>query len=168
MALFNLGYNGTTRVAPITLAPDALPGGAVSLGQFEYADGDIDTMYHHVRDALYGRSAADPSQTAGHPFNIIDMQGVSIERHGPGILAEYITAPAVTVAPLATQAIVLTYQPMATVATNAHFTFVSANPAVATVNASGVVTGVAAGSTTVTATRTNGGMSVVIPVTVTA
>ncbi|RWB40542.1 MAG: hypothetical protein EOQ44_25100 [Mesorhizobium sp.] len=94
------------------------------------------------------------------------MQAVSIQVSG-SLAAEYLTAAAVTVADPGTVAIVIKYQPANVNAVNSDFTFVSANPAVATVDAAGVVTGVANGSTTVTATAKDGGKSVVVAVTIT-
>lgn len=149
------------------LAPDAAPGGSISLGTFTHAD-ETDNLpghdktdvnhvwYHHVRDALYKRNwstlAAD-----FWPDNVVDMHRVDIVRHGTRMNVDYIklTGPAASIAVGATGAsVVKAYKDdnteLATVTTAAAYT--SDTPAVATVNAAtGVVTGVAPGKAIITA-----------------
>jgi hypothetical protein len=168
MATFKLGYTAATKTAYVTKSPDALPGGTTDLGTFDHVDADFDTLFHHVRDILNKRSAANPAVAALAPFNIQNMQEIKIVKHGPGFTTEYLTAAAINVADGATANIVIKYQPANVNATATDFTYVSADATKATVSAAGVVTGVAAGTTTVTATAKNGAYSIVIAVTVTA
>ena len=168
MPTYKLGYVAATKTASVTLSPDALPGGAVDLGTFDHDTDDVDALYHHIRDVLYKRSSEDPSNAAGFPFNITGMGDISIVYYGDAIVAKFLTAAAITVVEAATDTIAIKYQPADADATNADFTFVSADEGVATVDAAGVVTGVAAGTTKITATHTNGGMSVVVDITVNA
>ncbi|AZO48084.1 Ig-like domain-containing protein [Mesorhizobium sp. M4B.F.Ca.ET.058.02.1.1] len=162
MSNFNIGLSADNKTVYVTRGGDALPGGATNvLTDFVHDDtADVvdanpenHVLFHHVQEALYH---------AG----ILDMQSVSIVVSG-ALAAEYLSAAAVTVADPGTVPIVIKYQPANVNAANADFNFVSANPAVATVSAAGVVTGVANGSTTVTATEKGGTKSVVVAVTIT-
>lgn len=85
MSRFQIAYNAGTKVATVQPFNDALPGGSVNIGDFYHdeeldrlGEGDTHVVFHHVRDALYKRSAANPAQVAMFPENITDMASVSI------------------------------------------------------------------------------------------
>lgn len=96
MATLNMGYvaaTGEILVASTTI-PGTYEGNPVTaLPQVTHAeDGDSlpgqehdvsHTIYHHVREALYHRSHADPSEAAMFPENITDMQRIKIVRYEP-------------------------------------------------------------------------------------
>lgn len=175
MTTYKVAISADKKNVYLAVGADTFPGGAISLGTFVHDEvtdvagkaADNHTLFHHVRDILYNSSAAAPATPAAHPDGIYDMQGVKIIRHGPAINAEYLTAAALTVADPGTVTAVIKYQPADVNAANADFTFVSGDVTKATVNAAGVVTGVANGSTTITATHKQTGKVVVIPMTVT-
>lgn len=90
MSTFQIAYHAATKVATVQPDNDALPAGAVKIGTFDH-DSDPDdqlggsigvldnhVFYHHVRDALYKRSSANPADTAMFPDNITDLHNVSI------------------------------------------------------------------------------------------
>lgn len=168
MALYKYGYTVATRTAHVALSPEALPDGAVDLGTFTDLVNDSKAIFHRIRDSLEKRLATAPATAARFPNNINDMAAVTISYAGNAIKAFSVKAAPVTMIVAATAAIVLKYQPTDATAVNSQFTFVSADTAIATVASTGVVTGVAAGSTYVTATRTNDGMTTQVMVTVTA
>lgn len=167
MSTYKLGYKASTKTAYIAFSPDALPGDATDLGTFSHDSTHNDVLFHHVRDALYKRSAANPATTAGFPKNINDAGSVKIVRTGASMLAEYLSAAAISVAKDATATLVLKYQPGTVAATNSHFTFVSADATIATVSSAGLITGIKAGSTEVTATHKESGMKLKVKITVT-
>lgn len=174
--LYQISYNQSTRVALVQTDGAAVPGGSVDIGSFEHPD-DVapssKVIFHNIRDMLYRRSAADASQMAMHPDNIMDMQNVSIQ-YGDGLDAQdfvVISALSFTnVDPIidlpGTLQLTLDIEPAN--ATNEGVTYTSSATGVATVNASGLVTGVAPGTTTITATDDNGDVTAEIEVTVIA
>ena len=111
-------------------------------------------MYHHVRDKLYAAGYLDPSAWTIHIDKVIAVDRVNL------------TPATLTIAALATSQ--LTKQVLPSDATVQTVTYVSSNPAKATVSAGGLVTGVAAGSTTITVTTTSGAKTDTCVVTVTA
>jgi hypothetical protein len=81
MPTLKVAFNKTTNVATVLDNSGSIPSGSVSVGTFVHPDEtypDSLVIYHGVRDLLYKRSAADPSQTAMYPNNIINMQAVEI------------------------------------------------------------------------------------------
>ena len=55
--------------------------GEVDIGTFDHPDltyPDSVVIYHAIRDLLYKRSAADPTQMAMYPNNICNMQEITI------------------------------------------------------------------------------------------
>ena len=85
MPTYQVAYNPTTKVATVQPNNDALPGGSINIGTFEHdteADqigaGDSHVFFHHVRDALYKRNAANPAQVGFWPDNITDMASITI------------------------------------------------------------------------------------------
>lgn len=177
MTTFKLGLSADKRTVYVGKDTVTFPGGGdtVALPSFDHDESDDPihahagnhTLFHHVRDTLYKRHAADGSAGATHPFGIYNMQEIAITRYGAAILAESLSADAVTVADPGTVPLVVKYQPQDVAAANADFTFVSADPAVATVAATGVVTGVSNGTTTITITEKNGNKSVDVTVVIT-
>ena len=175
MADFQVAYHPTTRVATVQAKGDALQAGAVKIGEFEHTEEndplgpDVNHVYfHHVRDLLYKRKHANPAQTAMFPENITDMDRVTIAVDVAYVALASISIGAdagVTVA-APTHQIVVTPTPAN--ASNTAVTYVSSNPAVATVDASGLVTRVANGTTNITATSVDGGFTDVKVITATA
>lgn len=178
---FQIAYHPTTRVATIQSKGDALPAGTVKVGEFEHADVEVvgagkpenykfdenHVLWHHVRDALYKRSAANPAQTAMFPDNITDLDRVTLAIDAVYVALASISIGAdagVTVA-APTHQIVVTPTPAN--ASNASVTYVSSDPAVATVSATGLVTRVANGTTNITATSVDGGFTDVKVITAT-
>lgn len=174
--LYQVSYNPTRRVALVQADAAAVPVGSVDVGSFSHPDGNVQDsviVYHGVRDLLYKRSKANPANTAMFPNNITDMQNVIIQ-YDTGIAgADFviitglaIDAGAATVAALATLQLTLTVTPSN--ATDQGVVWASSDPTKATVNQSGLVTGVAAGTTTITATDDTGLVVAEAEITVTA
>ena len=90
MSTFQIAFNNTTKVATVQPDNDALPVGSVNIGTFDHvsdADDQLEGMvgvpdnhvfFHHVREALYKRSAANPAVAGFWPDNITDMAGITI------------------------------------------------------------------------------------------
>lgn len=165
MANYQVAWKASTRVATIQAKGDALPAGAVKIGEFKHDDAqdglgasninDNHVFYHHVRDALYKVGEQN-------------MQTVSIEQDTTYVAVTGITR---TSAASATVAVGGTYQFTQTIApggaSNTKVLYTSSNPARATVNASGLVTGVATGApATITATTEDGGFTATAAITV--
>lgn len=167
MPNYQVAFNNTTKTATIQAKGDALPGGSVKIGEFEHANveaniNDLEfdvnhVFYHHVRDLLYKRSAANPANTAMFPNNITDMAGIKIEQDVTYVALVSINIGADAGVNVAgpTHQIVVTPTPGD--ASNTAVTYVSSNPAVATVSPTGLVTRVANGTTNITATSVDGG-----------
>ena len=79
--LLTIGYKPSTKeVLPLENAED-LPGDFLEIGSFNHPDlvyPDSVVIYHGVRDLLYKRSAAVPSNFAMYPNNICNMQEITI------------------------------------------------------------------------------------------
>lgn len=131
-------------------APAAISGGGyTSLGTFRHDNAaevstglagmqglaDNHVLYQHVQDALYKIGVTD---MAAHTILVDGVRSISI---GTGTLAVAVGANSAALAVTATPAS----------ATDKEVTFTSSNPTKATVNAQGVVHGVAAGSAVITA-----------------
>lgn len=90
MSTFQVAFNNTTKTATVQPDNDALPVGSINIGTFDHVSDDDDQLggmdevpdnhviYHHVRELLYKRSAANPAQLAMFPDNITDMAGTTI------------------------------------------------------------------------------------------
>ena len=163
MTNYNIGLSADKKTAYVTIAGDALPGGATDvLTDFRHGSGETadlvsdnpanHVLYNDVQEALYRQR------------EIQDMQAISIVVSG-ALAAQYMSAAALNFAHTTTATIVIKYQPANVSAVNADFTYVSSVPAKATVDAAGVVTGVAAGATVITATHKVTGKTIDIPVT---
>lgn len=166
MATYQIHYDPEARIAHVVADGGDIPPDTVEIGEFEYEPGDINTFFHHVRDALYHRKA---DGTAGFwPQNETDMQRITIEGE---VVAEVIAVTGVTLLPETAEVDEgLTVQLTATVApadaTDKTVTFESANEATATVDEDGLVTGVAAGVVIITVTTTDGAFTDTSEVTV--
>lgn len=161
MTQFTIYYKVSTKTVRCVQATLAAPVGFTSLGTVKHDDVDdplvvVDNhvMYHHVRDKLYAVGYLDPSAWTIHIDKVIAVDRVNL------------TPATLTIAALATSQ--LTKQVLPSDATVQTVTYVSSNPAKATVSAGGLVTGVAAGSTTITVTTTSGAKTDTCVVTVTA
>ena len=77
MATYTIHYDPELRTAHVVAEGDDAPDGdVIDIGEFEYAPGDIEVFYHHVRDALYHRK---PDGAEGFwPENETDMQRITI------------------------------------------------------------------------------------------
>ena len=161
MTQFTIYYKVSTKTVRCVQATLAAPVGFTSLGTVKHDDVDdplgvVDNhvMYHHVRDKLYGVGYLDPSAWTIHIDKVIAVDRVNL------------TPATLTIAALATSQ--LTKQVLPSDATVQTVTYASSNPAKATVNSTGLVTGVAAGTTTITVTTTSGAKTDTCVVTVTS
>lgn len=169
MATYQVCYNATTKVATVQNNGDAIPSGSTKLSTFKHGDGvaegvanDKDgevqshVLYQHVRAALY----------------FVGQQNMQIVRIDND--TDYVPLTGITVAPATktltvaapTQQLTITKAP--TGASNGTVTYVSSDPTKATVSATGLVTRVANGTTTVTATSQDGSFTSTCAVTCTA
>jgi hypothetical protein len=81
MPTLKIAFNKTTNVATVLDSGGSVPVGSDVVGTFEHPDAtypDSYVIYHGVREILYKRSAADPSEEGFWPGNITDMQKISI------------------------------------------------------------------------------------------
>lgn len=154
-----LAWNATTLVATVQAKGDALPAGSVKIGTFGHnvstdnlgdnpsgspklAESHV--LYQHVRDLLY---------TVGQ----LDMQSVTIQNDTDYVALTAFTiveSPTTTVAIAGTRQLTHTFTPSN--ASNKKLTYSSATPAKATVSATGLITGVAAGTSVITVTSDDG------------
>lgn len=162
MAEYQVAWNPTDKVATIQALGDVPPALSTKVGEFVHSGvGDPEgpdvshVLWHHVRDALYH---------AGH----YDMQIVSIvvDTTYTPLESISVTPPTANVAVSATTQ--LTVAPTPGGATNTAVTWSTSDATKATVSPTGLVTGVAAGSVTITATSQDGGFTDTCVVTVTA
>lgn len=164
MTNYNIGLSADKKTVYVTVAGDALPGGATQvLADFMHGAGEVTdlvddnpanhVLYHDVREALYKEG-------------ILDMQRVVISVSG-ALAAETISAADVTRAGAGTVTAVVKYQPANVNGTNADFNWVSSDVTKATVSNVGVITYVAAGVSNITATHKVTGKSVTFKATMT-
>lgn len=167
------------RRAHIDAVATALKPGYTKITEFDHGV-DLDTLprasvshvlYHHVQDALYFvKDGQSPIEVGFFPDNITDMASVviSLDETLPPVVPTSVTVAPATVNLVvgATQQLTPTVLPAD--ATDKSVTYVSSTPATATVNAAGLVTAVAAGTTNITVTTVSGARTVVRLVTVTA
>lgn len=154
MAEYQIAWKASTKTATVQALGDVLPSGAVKLGEFEYSEGDPEVFFHHVQDALYREG-------------YWNMSIIRIDHDTTYVaLVSFVLAPGtVNLAPGGTQQLTVTPTPGG--ATNtAIATWVSSDPTKATVSASGLVTAVADGTTTITATSVDGALTATRLVTV--
>lgn len=163
MASYKIYWKASTKQVKVLRATDTAPGGFTNIKTFTHGSegdtlgGDSHVLYHHVRDALYAQGQLDMSIIDIMVFDtIINVSGVSM-------------TPATATLSLAgttTQQLTLTFTPAAP--DNTAVTYVSSDPTKATVSAGGLVTAVAAGSTTITVTTADGHFTDTTVITVTA
>jgi hypothetical protein len=118
------------------------------------ANGKLDdshVVFHHVRDMLY-------------PLGVMDMSRVKITYKRVTSIASDAADKAMDHTSDTTEQINTTFTPAD--APNRGLTYESSNPAVLTVNATGLVTAVAAGTAKVTVTSTDTGVQSVVSFTV--
>lgn len=85
MPTLKVTFNKNTKVATVLDAGGNTPAGSVAVGTFVHPNAtypDSYVIYHGVQELLYKRSAADPSQEAMYPHNIINMQEITIDFKG--------------------------------------------------------------------------------------
>jgi len=183
MPTYQIAYHKNTKKAVIQLSGDQLPateGGQayINIGTFVHADteaavADLEhdvnhVFYQHVRDALYKRSAANASNTAMFPNNITDMASITILMDSIKNNVSISTTPATATLTVAAPTVQLVTAFTPTDSTNQALTYVSSDPTKATVNATGLVTRVANGTTTITVTTVEGGKTDTVAITTTA
>ncbi len=177
MSTYQVAYNQTTRVALIQADGAGVPGGSVDIGSFEHPDPinpGSEVVFHAVRDLLYKRSAANAANNAMFPDNITDMHNVKIQLAAGIEPEELIVVTGLsfaeaeyTVADGGTVQLELNVEPIS--ASDDEIDYVSSAPAVATVSATGLVTGVSAGTAVITASSSeNENITATTTVTVTA
>ena len=161
MTQFTIYYKVSTKTVRCVQATLAAPVGFTSLGAIEHdhvddplGDAVNHVMYHHVRDKLYAAGYLDPSAWTIYIDKVIAVDRVNL------------TPATLTIAALATSQ--LTKQVLPSDATVQTVTYVSSDPTKATVSVGGLVTGVAAGTTTITVTTSSGAKTDTCVVTVTA
>ena len=148
----------------LAFGADTFPGGTTSLGTFESSA--FPSLINCIQEVLGRTSKANPALAALFPDNITSTQFMTITRHGPAINATSLTGAAISFTRPATPTAVVKYQPADTAGTNTDFTWTTSDAAKATVSTAGVITGVAAGAVTITATHKYNGYAVGIAVTV--
>lgn len=163
MADYQIAWKASTKTATVQSKGDALPSGATKIAEFtdaqiitRYGPGADDVFFLPVRDALY---------TVGQ----LNMQEVTIavDTDYIALLSIAISPGTVTLAPAATQQLTVAKTP-SDASNGAIATWVSSDPTKATVSATGLVTAVAAGTTTITATSVDGARVATRTVTVTS
>jgi hypothetical protein len=147
MAQYQLAWRASTKQAVVQGDDDVLPAAFTNLGTFTHnpdPEAEVYTgnrvLYHFVRDLLYAEG-------------VYDMRAVQINLDGVMnyALQGIVIAPStVTIAVAATQQLTITPDPVN--ADNADVTWESSDTDVATVSSTGLVTGVGAGTATITAT----------------
>jgi uncharacterized protein YjdB len=169
MSNLNLRINTAQTIVWVTCLSDALPvtagttltdvthegaDGSAATGDGVHDNPDNHVLYHDVQDALYRQ------------LGLQNMQNISIVPSG-ALAGGQATAAALSIVEAATDTVDIVYaDEMA--ATNADWTYESADELIATVASTGVVTAVAEGETVVTATHKHTGATVDCAITVTA
>jgi hypothetical protein len=136
MPTYQVAWNATTKVAKVQNDGDAVGAGFTDIGSFDHFDDADDELgddggtgtenhvfYHHVRDLLYAEG-------------VTDMQSLSILAPVPASISAVIADD--TLANSATSQITTTFDPVTT--TDKRLTYSSSNEAIATVDATGLVT----------------------------
>ena len=187
MPRYQVAYHKNTKHAQVQPYGDALPaneGGQayVNIGDFyhdasqdnlgdnltETRFGENHALFHHVRDILYKRSAANPAVTAMFPNNITDIDRVMITWDMVKNNVSISTTPATQTLTVAAPTIQLVTAFTPSDSTNQNLTYVSSDPTKATVSATGLVTRVANGTTTITITTVEGSKTDTVAITCTA
>ncbi|WVK89943.1 tail protein [Burkholderia phage vB_BpP_HN02] len=152
----------------------AVPGGYTKLGTFDHPDaddslsrnGDSHVWYHHIQEIMYHTKNSGAPIAGFFPESITNMQLLTIE-------TDIVRAEGLTVAPktanvavAATQQLTPTFFPAGT--TDKTVKYTTSDATKATVNAAGLVTGVAVGTATITVTSNDGDFKDTAVITVTA
>ena len=153
MAQYQIAWKASTKQVKVQAKGDALGSGYVKLAEFTHSASDPDVFYHHVRDALYAEDEWDMS--------IIE---ITVDTVYVAVTGLSITPATVTKAPGQTQQITLTWTP--TSPSNTGVTYTTSNAAKATVNSTGLITAVATGTATITATSDDGAFTDTVVVTI--
>ena len=158
MSTTQIAYNATTKEVKLQMPGDAPGSGFTDLGDVNHPDPDDvlewsgnHVLWHHVRDALY-KVGQENMQAV--KITKIPLTGISV-------------TPATTSKAVgATQQLTVAYAPIN--ASLREVTYSTSDATKATVSASGLITAVAAGTATITATAKDGSWSDTCMVTVTA
>ncbi len=188
MPRYQVAYHKNTKHAQVQSYGDVLPaneGGQayVNIGDFYHDDdssrddlgdnstetrfGENHVFFHHVRDILYKRSAANPALTAMFPNNIIDIDRVTITVDVVKNNVSISTTPATQTLTVDTPTVQLVTAFTPTDSTDQRLAYVSSDPTKATVSATGLVTRVANGTTTITVTTVEGAKTDTVEITCT-
>ena len=158
MSTTQIAYNATTKEVKLQMPGDALGSGFTDLGDVKHPDPDDvlewsgnHVLWHHIRDALY-KIGQENMQAV--KITKIPLEGISV------------TPATSSIAVAATQQLTVAYAP--TNASLREVTYSTSDEAIATVSATGLVTAVAEGTATITATAKDGSWSDTCEVTVTA
>lgn len=157
MSTYKVAWNASTKVATILMVGEAIPSGSINAGNFDHNDDPDDelgidenhVLYHHVRDLLYKQG-------------FTDMAIATIRGGITSISIRPTEAVTLTAAKPTHQLSIVKVPDFA----SGSPTWTSSDPTKATVNASGLVTRVANGTTTITANL--GGRTATKVVTVTS
>lgn len=164
MADYQVAWNPTTKVATVQTRGDILPGGSTKAGEFDHneagdqisPDQHSHVLYHHVRDVLYKVGVQDMQR-------LVIAQDITYTA-----LVSFVLAPGTVTLTVASPTQQLTVTPTPGGANPAIASWVSSDPTKATVSATGLVTRVANGTTTITATSVDGAKVATRLITVTA
>lgn len=190
MAEYQIAFNNTTKVVTVQTNGDALPAGSNKIGTFKHDEltdplgnnpaipgegvlAENHVIWHHVRDALYHTRASDGVAVPGtllFPENITDMEGITLN-----IDTDYVALTGIAIAPsgtstltVASPTVQLSITKTPANASNGNVTYTTSNTGIATVSSTGLVTRVANGSCTITATSQDGAKTATKAITCTA
>lgn len=148
MSVQNIFYKASTLDVIVQHTGDAAPAGYTNIGNFDHTlDVEDDTayetptnhvLYHHVQEALYKVGQQNMQIITIHADEDIAVGSIVA------------SAPGGNLAVAATRQVGTVFTPAN--ATNQNLTYESSDPTKATVSATGLVTGVAAGTTNITVT----------------
>lgn len=149
-------WHAANKIAYVIKNADANPAGTVAAGgTFDHETDNTHgehVLYQHVQECLY-------------KIGVTDMQSVTIQ-----VQAESINAfPATKTLDISNgETLQITTELVPSNSAGSAFTYVSSDPTKATVNAAGLVTPVAAGTSNITVTHTQSGKTDVVAITVQA
>lgn len=177
MPTYRVHVNRPQKKIYVLPLADAAPANTVVAGQFVH-DIDIEAeeplessvnhvIFHHIQEILGKAKDSAPNTFSTFPDNITDLGNYQIFTTPPPIPVDSVELGAdFSIAVAATHQLVPVFTP--TDATNKAVTYSSATPAVATVNSSGLVTGVSAGTSVITVTTVDGAKTDMVTATITA
>jgi uncharacterized protein YjdB len=160
MASFKIYWKAATKQVKVVRNGDAAPGGYTFLNTFAHDNANdavgatgSHVMYHHIRDELYKIGQLDMSI-----IDIADIDSII------NVTAISIAPATAALAPEDTQQLTVTFTPVAP--DNVAVTYTSADEEIATVDEDGLITAVADGVVTITATSVDGSFTDTCVVTV--